>query len=137
MEGMARTGKPEDDAPCEMLILYCKLILLEMSHDITRQQEIIQRNEVRILETLANFSSRSQQALYGAYLKSTMDQFLTVDFQMRQLENLFKETTLRFCIETKNILYASLVPFLVNEIFNRLEQLEAQKGDKSNRKDSN
>jgi len=34
---------------------------------------------------------------------------------------------LRFCIETKNILYASLVPFLVTEIFNRLETLEAQK----------
>lgn len=36
VEGMARTGKPETDAPCEMLIYYCKLILLEMSHDSTR-----------------------------------------------------------------------------------------------------
>ena len=40
------------------------------------------------------------------------------------LGNFYKETILRFCIETKNILYSSLVPFLVNEIFMRLETLE-------------
>mmetsp|Transcript_30937 Transcript_30937/g.38264 ORF Transcript_30937/g.38264 Transcript_30937/m.38264 type:complete len:250 (-) Transcript_30937:2103-2852(-) len=127
LEGMARTGKPEDDAPCEMLILYCKLILLEMSHDTTRQQEIIMKNEVRILETLANFNTKVQQDLYEAYLKQHMDQFLSIEYQKKSLQNMFKETTLRFCIETKNILYASLVPFLVTEIFNRLETLEAQK----------
>ena len=48
---------------------------------------------------------------------------------------MFKETTLRFCIETKNILYASLVPFLVNEIFNRLESLEMQKSNTEERLD--
>ena len=40
-EGIVRTGKPETDAPCEMLLFYCKLILLEMSHESQRQQEII------------------------------------------------------------------------------------------------
>ena len=52
------------------------------------------------------------------------DQFLGTTAQLTILANFFKETTLRFCIETKNILYSSLVPFLVNEIFIRLESLE-------------
>lgn len=41
VEGMARNGKIENDSRCEMLLFYCKLILLEMSHDSLRQQEII------------------------------------------------------------------------------------------------
>ena len=51
-EGLARDGKAENDARCEMLLFYCKLILLEMSHDSLRQQEVIQKNGVHILETL-------------------------------------------------------------------------------------
>ena len=36
-EGLARDGKEENNARCEMLLFYCKLILLEMSHDSMRQ----------------------------------------------------------------------------------------------------
>ena len=49
---MARDGKIENDSRCEMLLFYCKLILLEMSHDSLRQKEIIGKDGVRILETL-------------------------------------------------------------------------------------
>ena len=53
-----------------------------------------------------------------------------------QLERLFKESTISFCIGIKNILYTSLVPFLVKEMFNRLmikwESMEAsRKGSKN------
>ena len=67
------------------------------------------------------------------------DQFLGTTPQVTVLNNFFKETTLRFCIETKNILYSSLVPFLVNEIFNRIETLEhlkALKGGSGNDDDA-
>ena len=37
------------------------------------------------------------------------------------MERLFKETTLSFCIGIKNILYTNMVPFLVQEIFKRLQ----------------
>ena len=43
---------------------------------------------------------------------------------MKQFNTIFKESTLSFCIGSKNILYTSLVPFFVNEIFNRLQDLE-------------
>ena len=58
VEGLVRDGRAENDAPCEMLLFYCKLILLEMSHDSLRQQEIIQKDGARILETLELFGQQ-------------------------------------------------------------------------------
>ena len=36
VQGLARDGKIENDSRCEMLSLYSKLILLELSHDSAR-----------------------------------------------------------------------------------------------------
>ena len=76
MEGLSRDGKIENDARCEMLIFYCKLILLEMSHDSLKQQDVIKKNGVRILETLEEFGSVGTHRFYRNYLQKHTDQFL-------------------------------------------------------------
>ena len=35
-----------------MLVFYCKLILIEMSHSSLRQKEIMQKDGVELLQTL-------------------------------------------------------------------------------------
>jgi len=40
-EFLVRDGNPENDGRCEIFILYCKLILVEMSHSSVRQKQII------------------------------------------------------------------------------------------------
>lgn len=138
-QGLARDGHIQNDARCEMLIFYCKLILLEMSHDSSRQQEIIQKNGVKILESLEQFGSQQVMRFYRNYLTRHTDQFLSPSIQLKQLERLFRESTISFCIGIRNILYTSLVPFLVREMFNRLlliwdSQAASARGNK-NRQD--
>ena len=76
-EGLARDGKAENEARCEMLLFYCKLILLEMSHDSLWQQEIIHQNGVHILETLEQFGTKKTISFYKTYLNRHKDQFLS------------------------------------------------------------
>ena len=46
---------------------------------------------------------------------------------MKHIERLFKESILSFCIGIKNILYTSLVPFLVRVIFERILLVDSKK----------
>ncbi len=55
-EGVARTGKIEEEAMSEMLLFYSKMIILEMSHDSMKQQMVIQKGGAETLETLELFS---------------------------------------------------------------------------------
>ena len=117
---MARDGKIENDSQCEMLLFYCKLILLEMSHDSSRQQEIVGKDGVKVLETLEQVNTPNMKRFYSNYLRNHTDEFKSPAAQLKNLERLFKESMLSFCIGIKNILYTSLVPFLVRECFDRI-----------------
>ena len=130
---MARDGKLENDSRCEMLLFYSKLILLEMSHDSQCQQEIIQKDGVRILETLQEFGTPRVMRFYSNYLRRHTDQFKSPVSQLKHLERMFKESILNFCIGIKNILYTSLVPFLVRECFDQVLLIDRGKKEKQHR----
>ena len=60
---VAKFKKDEKDDPhlrAIMLVFYCKLILIEMSHSSLRQKEIITKNGDELLITLQDFSKVEQ-----------------------------------------------------------------------------
>lgn len=75
---------------------------------------------MHVLETLEQFKSKNTQRFYSNYLRRHTDQFKTPVDQLRGLERMFKESMLNFVIGIKNILYTSMVPFLVRECFDRI-----------------
>lgn len=68
-EFLVRDGNPENDGRCEIFILYCKLILVEMSHSSVRQKQIIQAQGIEYLESLDKFSQARTQKKYINYFK--------------------------------------------------------------------
>ena len=72
------------------------------------------------MESLDKFSQARSQKKYINYFKRHQDSFQSQNVLLDELSTEFLESLLSFCIGIENVLYTSIVPFLVRELFSSL-----------------